>query len=60
MMEKIQDQLIKNLLIQEDIEDENQKILSIFSQKPPNPIGRQKKKTRKDEAGERFKTFLLT
>ena len=38
-MRKIQDQLMKNLLTQWDVEEENRKILSVFSEKPPNLIG---------------------
>ena len=37
-MKKIQDQLMKNILTQWDIEEENQKILSVFSEKPPNLV----------------------
>ena len=39
MIKEIQDQLIKNLLSERDIEEENRKILSIFGEKPPNLIG---------------------
>ena len=38
MMKKIRDQLIKNLLIQWDTKEENQKILNIFGEKPLNLI----------------------
>ena len=38
-MKKIQDWLMKNLLTQRDIEEENQKILSEFSEKSPNLVG---------------------
>ena len=38
---------------------QNRKILSVFSEKFPNPDGRKKRKTGKDQAKERFKTFLL-
>ena len=47
-MRKIRDWLIKNLLTQWDIEEENQKILSVFVEKPLNLDGRREKKTRKD------------
>ena len=57
-MKKIQDQLIKNLLTQWDIEEENQKILSVFGEKSPNPNGRRGRKTGKDQAIERSKTSL--
>ena len=36
-IKKIQDQLMKNFLIYWDIEEENQKILSIFDEKLSNP-----------------------
>ena len=58
-MRKIQDQLIKNILTQWDIEEENQKILSMFDEKPFNPDAKQKRKTRKDQASKRSKTFLF-
>ena len=58
-MRKIRDRSMKNLLTQWDTEEENQKILSVFGEKPPNSDGRQKKKTGKDQAGERSKTSLL-
>ena len=35
---KIRNQLMKNLLIQWDTEEENQKILSMFGKKPPNLV----------------------
>ena len=38
-MKKIQNQLMKNLLTQWDTEEENQKILSMFGEKPFNLIG---------------------
>ena len=59
-MKKIRDQLMKNLLIQWDTEEENQKILSVFGEKQPNPDERRGRKTGKDKAKEKFKTFLLT
>ena len=34
-------------------------ILSVFGEKSPNPNGKRGKKTGKDEARERSKTFLL-
>ena len=37
-MRKIQDQSMKNLLIQWDIEEENRKIISIFGIKTPNLV----------------------
>ena len=40
--------------------EENRKILSMFDEKSPNFDGRQRKKTEKDQAGERSKTSLLT
>ena len=58
-MKKIQDQLMKNLLTQWDTKEENQKILSVFGKKPPNPGRRRGRKTGKDQVGKRFKTFLL-
>ena len=57
-MRKIRDQLMKNLLTQWDTEEENQKILSVFGEKPPNPDGRRGRKTGKDQAIERSKTSL--
>ena len=36
---KIRDRLTKNLLTQWDTEEENQKILSVFGEKPPNLVG---------------------
>ena len=59
MMKKTRDQLIKNLLTQWDIKEENQKILSVFGEKPPNLDGRRERKTGKGQAGERSKTSLL-
>ena len=61
-IKKIQDQLMKNLLTQWKIEEENQKILSVFGEKLLNLqagyfLGR---KLRKNQAKERFRTFLLT
>ena len=50
---------MKNLLTQWDTEEENRKILNVFSEKPSNLDERQKKKIGKDQAKERFKTFLL-
>ena len=47
-MKKIQDRLIKNLLIQWDTKEENQKILNVFGEKPLNFDKRQKKKIGKD------------
>ena len=41
-----------------DIEEENQKILSMFGDKPPNPDGRRGRKTGKNQAIERSKIFL--
>ena len=38
IMRKIQDQLIKNLLIQWNIEEENRKILKIFGEKSSNLV----------------------
>ena len=57
-MRKIRDRSIKNLLIQWDTEEENRKILNVFGEKPPNFDGRRGRKTGKDQAIERFKTFL--
>ena len=37
-MKKIQDQSIKNFLIQWDIEEENHKILCVFDEKSPNLV----------------------
>ena len=37
-MKKIQDQLIKNLLTQWDIEEKNWKILNMFDEKPLNLV----------------------
>ena len=37
-MKKMQDQSMKNLLTWWDIKDENQKILSVFSEKSPNLV----------------------
>ena len=37
-MKKIRDRSIKNLLTQWNIEEENQKILSVFGEKPPNLV----------------------
>ena len=57
-MRKIRDRSMKNLLTQWDTEEENQKILSVFGEKPPNPDGRRGRKTGKDQAIERSNTFL--
>ena len=58
-MKKIRNWLIKNLLTQWNTEEENRKILSVFSKKLPNPDRKRGRKTGKDQAEERFKTFLL-
>ena len=58
-MKKIRDWSMKNLLTQRDIEEENRKILIVFGEKPSNSSGKQGKKTGKDQAEERSKTFLL-
>ena len=50
---------MKNLLTQWDTEKENQKILSVFGEKSSNLDGRRRRKTGKDQAGEKFKTFWL-
>ena len=50
---------MKNLLTHWDSEEENRKILSVFGKKPPNLDRRREKKTGKDQAEERSKTFLL-
>ena len=58
-MKKIRDRLIKNLLILWDIKEENQKILSVFGEKHPNPGRRWERKTGKDQAREKSKISLF-
>ena len=50
---------MKTLLIQYNTKEENQKILCVFSEKPLNFARRRRKKTKKNQAERRFKTFLL-
>ena len=57
-MRKIQDRSMKNLLTQWDIKEENQKILSVFGEKPPNLDGRWGRKTGKNQVIKRSKTSL--
>ena len=47
MMRKIQDQSMKNLLIQWDTEEENQKILSMFGKKTSQPWRETEEENRK-------------
>ena len=58
-MRKIRDRSIKNLLTQWDTKKENQKILSMFGEKPSNRDRRWGRKTGKDQAREKSKTFLF-
>ena len=58
-IKKIRDQLMKNLLTQWDTEKENQKILSVFDKKPPNPGGKWRRKPEKIKQKRSLRLFYL-